>query len=305
MRHHHLSDRDLVLAIDGELPGRRQAVVEAHLTECPSCQTRRTQLHEGAELATAIYRSTLLDAEGIAASRDALRSKLATLARKQDSFIARVFPSFAGVSRWAVVGAAAVAVILLARVMQQSEVRSYRPLGAPIENGALPIASLTPGATWNLSVDELCAPAGHEQRQVSNSIRVDVVRAYGMERMPADEYELDYLITPELGGAPTDQNLWPQRYASRTWNAHVKDQLEQLLPTLVCKGEISLQTAQHEIAADWIAAYKKYFHTDTPLRLHAQFDERSLRSQDDDLVYPIWRSGHSPTLRLVSLSSAR
>lgn len=305
MRHHHLSDRDLVLALDGELPVRRQAVVEAHLTECPSCQTRRTQLHEGVELATAIYRSASVDTESIATSREALRSKLAMLGREQVPFVDRVFPSFAGISRWAVVGAAAVAVILLARVMQQSEIRSYRPLGAPIENGALPIASLTPGETWNLSVDELCAPAGHGQRQVSNSIRLDVVRAYGMERVPANEYELDYLITPELGGAPTAQNLWPQRYASRTWNARVKDQLEQLLPTMVCDGALSLQTAQHDIAVDWIAAYKKYFHTDTPLRLHAELDDSFRRSQDDDLVYPIWRSGNSPALRLVSFSAGR
>ena len=303
MRHHHLSDRDLVLALDGELSVRRQSVVEAHLIECPSCQTRRIQLHEGAEVATAISRSASLDTEGIAAAREALRSKLAALGREQGSFVDRAFPSFAGLSRWAVVGVAAVAVILLARVMQQSEVLPQRV--APIENGTLPIASLTPGATWNLSVDELCAPVRHEQRQISDSIRWDVIRAYGMERAPAAEYELDYLITPELGGAPTAQNLWPQRYASRTWNAHVKDQLEQLLPTLVCKGEISLQSAQQEIADDWIAAYKKYFHTDAPLRLHAALDDRFVGSQDDDLVYPIWRSGDSPALRLVSFSAGR
>jgi hypothetical protein len=303
MSYLHLSDRDLVLALDGELPLRRQAAVDAHLTDCTSCRTRRRQLHERAESATAIYRSTSLDAAGVAASREALRLKLADLGRQQGSFVDRVTSSFAGMSRWALVGAAAVAVVLLARVMQQSEVRPDR--GTPIENGALPIASLTPGATWNLSVGELCAPARHEQRQVSNAIRVDVVRAYGMERVPADEYELDYLITPELGGAPTAQNLWPQRYASRTWNARVKDQLEQLLPTMVCDGAISLQTAQQDIAVDWIAAYKKYFYTDTPLRLHAQLDDRFMTSRDDDLVYPIWRSGNSPTLRLVSFSSNR
>lgn len=299
----HLSDYDLVLALDGELPYRRQVAVDAHLTECASCRTRRSQLHEGAELVTALYQSTSLDAEGIAVSREALRSKLTDLGRNQGSFINRVVSSFSGIARWAAVGAAAVAVILLARVMQQSEVHLHR--GTPIENGALPIASLTPGATWNLSTAELCAPARHEQRQVSNSTRVDVLRAYGMDRMPADEYELDYLITPELGGAPTAQNLWPQRYASPTWNARVKDQLEQLLPTMVCDGALSLQTAQHDIAVDWIAAYKKYFHTDTPLRRHAELDDRFRRSQDDDLVYPIWRSGNSPTLRLVSLSAGR
>jgi len=45
----------------------------------------------------------------------------------------------------------------------------------------------------------------------------------------------------------------------------VKDELEGLLPTLVCRGAVDLATAQREIAANWIAAYKKYFHTDRPV----------------------------------------
>jgi hypothetical protein len=96
-------------------------------------------------------------------------------------------------------------------------------------------------------------------------VRLAVVRNYGMEDVPADQYEMDYLITPELGGAPDARNLWPQRYRSRVWNASVKDQLEDLLPRLVCDGRIDLRTAQREIADDWVAAYRKYFHTSAPL----------------------------------------
>ena len=171
------------------------------------------------------------------------------MARQQDdSFMNRLLKPFPRASRWAIAGVAALAVILLVRVGQRSEIRPHRATVAAIENDALPVATLTPGATWNLTVDELCAPARYEQRQVSDAIRAEVLRGYRMERVPPAEYELDYLITPELGGAPTAQNLWPQRYASRTWNAHVKDQLERLLPQLVCDGAISLQTAQRDIA---------------------------------------------------------
>ena len=80
-----------------------------------------------------------------------------------------------------------------------------------------------------------------------------------MESVPADQYELDYLITPQLGGAPDARNLWPQRYQARVWNAGVKDQLEDLLPRLVCEGRLDLRTAQRDIAADWVSAYRKYF----------------------------------------------
>ena len=64
---------------------------------------------------------------------------------------------------------------------------------------------------------------------------------------------------------PDRQNLWPERYTSRTWNARVKDQLEEMLPRLVCEGSVELPAAQRDIATDWIAAYKKYFRTERPL----------------------------------------
>ena len=92
-----------------------------------------------------------------------------------------------------------------------------------------------------------------------------MLRDYRLEGLPETEYELDYLITPELGGSSDRRNLWPERYGSRVWNARVKDQLELLLPQMVCEGRLDLATAQRDIATDWIAAYRKYFNTETPL----------------------------------------
>lgn len=54
-------------------------------------------------------------------------------------------------------------------------------------------------------------------------------------------------------------------YSSPTWNAYVKDALEEHLHEMVCSGKLDFPTAQHDIATDWIAAYKKYIHTDRPL----------------------------------------
>jgi hypothetical protein len=33
----------------------------------------------------------------------------------------------------------------------------------------------------------------------------------------------------------------------------------------VCAGTLGLATAEHDIATNWIAAYKKYFHSDHPV----------------------------------------
>jgi hypothetical protein len=142
---------------------------------------------------------------------------------------------------------------------------------------ALPVASITPGATWDVDVEELCSGATR-MRPITSAMRAEVLNAYGVEELPADQYELDYLITPELGGATDARNLWPQRYQSPVWNARVKDELERLLPRLVCSRKLDLATAQREMASDWIAAYKKYFNTDVPLEAH-----RGPAIDDDDV----------------------
>ena len=104
------------------------------------------------------------------------------------------------------------------------------------------------------------APALNDAAPIRQAVLRD-----GMEHVADEEYELDYLITPELGGSSDRRNLWPERYGSRVWNARVKDELERLLPQMVCEGRLDLATAQHDIASNWIAAYQKYFGTDRPL----------------------------------------
>ena len=97
------------------------------------------------------------------------------------------------------------------------------------------------------------------------SVRQRVLQEYQAPESHAAEYEVDFLITPGLGGADDIRNLWPEPYSSTVWNAHVKDALEDRLHDMVCAGQLDLSTAQHDIATDWISAYKKYFHTQNPL----------------------------------------
>jgi hypothetical protein len=164
---------------------------------------------------------------------------------------------------------------------------------------ALPVASITPGATWDVSVEELCSGAPRV-RPITAAMRAQVVSAYGVEHVPPDQYELDYLVTPELGGATDARNLWPQKYASPIWNARVKDELERLLPQLVCNHRLDLTTAQRDMASDWIAAYKRYFNTDAPLAAH-----RGPVLGDDDDVSLLAAAGPAPAVRLVSVTAIR
>jgi hypothetical protein len=75
--------------------------------------------------------------------------------------------------------------------------------------------------------------------------------SYGYQNRPRGDFELDHLISLELGGAPTDPaNLWPELGPS----PNPKDAIEGRLKQQVCNGQLSLAEAQHEIATNWTTA---------------------------------------------------
>jgi hypothetical protein len=265
----HLSDERLVLLVDGELTPRRAEAARRHLRICPPCQARFERIEASAAAFGRAYRHGL-DAPGVGADplRDTLKTRLAELNGRARR------PS------WVTACA-----ILIATVLGLEFVSSRSgPPTAPRERHAAlrPIAYLTPGATRPVAAADLCATRRAAARAIPPRVRQAVVRDYSMEHVPAREYELDYLITPELGGSDDRRNLWPERYSSVQWNARVKDELELLLPRLVCAGTLPLATAQREIATDWVAAYKKYFHTDRPL--HAYSPLAPLDGDEDHTV---------------------
>lgn len=92
----------------------------------------------------------------------------------------------------------------------------------------------------------------------TNALKHKLLERAGLPPSAIHDYELDHLVPLELGGAPADhRNLWLQSWTG-TWNAHVKDDLENRLHTLVCRGEITLQDAQEAIAANWTQAYQQF-----------------------------------------------
>jgi hypothetical protein len=119
---------------------------------------------------------------------------------------------------------------------------------------------LTPGMVTNVSAQALCAKQFHtrDERHVTKSQANHVYEEYGIMSRRPREYEIDHLISLELGGSNDTRNLWPQSYVTTPWNAHVKDQLETRLHWMICHKRITLKQAQKEIAADWIACYKRH-----------------------------------------------
>ncbi|MDA8170291.1 MAG: hypothetical protein M0Z48_00480 [Nitrospiraceae bacterium] len=75
---------------------------------------------------------------------------------------------------------------------------------------------------------------------------------------PAGPYEIDHLISLELGGSNDIPNLWPEPY-SGPLGARKKDQVEDYLHRQVCAGKITLKDAQEAIK-NWPAVYKEMKH---------------------------------------------
>ena len=115
----------------------------------------------------------------------------------------------------------------------------YRQHGPALLNDL----TVTPGATLPQDTkDVLCSPSFHTGtvRAVSEATKQQACREYGVDRAHCTGklYEIDHLISLELGGSNDITNLWPQSYLP-TPGAHEKDKVENWLHRQVCSGEIN------------------------------------------------------------------
>ncbi len=129
----------------------------------------------------------------------------------------------------------------------------------PAVVGARPDPNMTPGDVLTTNLKTICTP-GYTQtvRDVPSALKRQVYSQYGIRTRKPGEYEIDHLISLELGGSNSVRNLWPESYLTKPLNAHVKDDLENKLHELICTGKIPVAIAQQTIASDWIAAYVQY-----------------------------------------------
>jgi Putative zinc-finger len=254
-RQSHLTDEEVLLAADGELPPARTAQVAAHLAECWPCRARTQEIEQAIVDFVRLHRGHLDPLlPSPAGPRALLKAQLAAMSSERQQ--KRWFPA----ATWQY----AAALLLLAVSVAGGyhywmSGRSSSPLAA------LPEPSLTPGAVATIDREQVCRSAWPKNRGVPLPLQRKVFEEYGIESPEPRAYEVDYLITPGLGGADDIRNLWPQSYSATAWNARVKDTLEDHLHELVCSGQLDLVTAQRDISSDWIAAYQKYFHTKKPL----------------------------------------
>jgi len=260
----HPTDQDLVLAADGELSPRRVDRLRKHLAGCWECRVRAQELEGAISEFVHLHRRGLDPLLPPAAgSRALLKAQLDELASSHSSLWWQLL---AWRRRLIAIAASVLALVLGSLIVPHRwPLRRQPTMYASFVPMSFPATDLTPGVARTETRDQVCRSNEGKNRDVPAALRRRVFALYGMPGVDPNSYEVDYLITPALGGADDIGNLWPQSYSATVWNARVKDALEDRLHELVCSGAIDLPTAQREISMDWIGAYKKYFHTDKPL----------------------------------------
>lgn len=129
-------------------------------------------------------------------------------------------------------------------------------LAAAVAVPNVPDPRLTPGDVLTTDARVVCAPGyARTVRHVTEATKRAVMRAYGIDPDHHAPLEVDHSISLELGGSNDPKNLAPQRYEPRP-GAHEKDLLENFLHGEVCAGRMKLTDAQHQIATDWLSAWK-------------------------------------------------
>ena len=117
-----------------------------------------------------------------------------------------------------------------------------------------------------ISLAELCESGYTKKvRNVNAATKKQVFRIYRLSNGIKRGYEVDHIISLELGGTNDIDNLFPQPYevylsvnhVNMRMGAHEKDKVENDLHRKVCQGKMSLRQAQDIIVNDWITYYLK------------------------------------------------
>jgi hypothetical protein len=276
MRHEfHLSDEAMVSFQAGEIHGIGSYRIRRHLKGCALCRSRAEALDGAMQDFSEQYgiqeRNAGLSGQG-AGARALLRARMEAERRTAEDRPAlqnRGFLQGHGFRMSLLYGLAMVAFVAVSAWL-------LHPHPGDADHGAVvavqdmqePNVALTPGATRDVALSDICPRADDDDQDpaVPASLQETVYKEYGVNGTPRHRYQVDYLISPQLGGTNDLHNLWPQPYDATEWNAQAKDALEARLHDMVCGHQIDLTWAQHEIASDWIGTYRRVFHTDSPLK---------------------------------------
>ncbi len=130
-------------------------------------------------------------------------------------------------------------------------------LGNCLGGGPLADSACTPGAIFPAASKAVICVKGYagSVRNVPPGEKRAVYDEYGIISHPTGQYEVDHLVSLELGGSNDIANLWPEP-ANPIPGFHQKDSVENYLHHQVCAGNLTLGAAQQAIASNWLTVYR-------------------------------------------------
>jgi hypothetical protein len=156
------------------------------------------------------------------------------------------------------IGGAAAAVMAVSLTLSMT---AFAAVGSFRYSHGEPLNDLhvTPGVTFHVTVATTCR-SGYSTsvRDVPESEKNQVYAEYDITHHTTGQYEIDHLISLELGGSNAIGNLWPELNDHPHGYLNSKDLLENRLHALVCTGKVSLRSVQTLIASNWVSAYHQF-----------------------------------------------
>ena len=125
-----------------------------------------------------------------------------------------------------------------------------------LSNQTLPDSACSPGAVLTIDTKVICK-VGYTKtvRNVTEATKKKVFKEYGIPYSQRSNYEVDHIISLELGGSNDISNLYPESYTIKD-NARIKDKFENYLHKQVCSGKMNIVEAQRQISSDWLTYYQ-------------------------------------------------
>jgi hypothetical protein len=193
----HLSDQELLMATDGELSARDDRRVQSHLNACWHCRTRKQEIEATIGEFIRTHRRTFdMQIPPANGPRVSMKARLAELAEKQSSPWLHWFRAISWRPSSAMFAAACTLAALSYFTFHIWVGQAAREVVAiPVPN-----PSLTPGAAVLASEKEICSESNTKNKVVPVALQRKVFDEYGIRAANPSAYEIDYLITPALGG---------------------------------------------------------------------------------------------------------
>jgi hypothetical protein len=144
-------------------------------------------------------------------------------------------------------------------------------------------SACTPGAVLTTNIKTICT-VGYTKtvRDVSDATKKKVFAEYGIPYSQHSNYEVDHLISLEIGGGNDISNLWPEN-SKITDGSLTKDKFENYLHAQVCAGKMTIQEAQKEISANWLT----YYQADTGIKPTTKTQPTSNATSSPIKVIPV------------------